>query len=87
VYLYKVAMRPPESPEVKAVGNAFQNIGRGRLRFAEFGFDPYAALSPEALAVLTLNIKSVTSSGITSASRMPLSLSMPPMPVLARLCR
>jgi hypothetical protein len=57
VYLYKVAARPTDAPEVKPVGNAFQNIGRGRLRFAEFGFDPYAALPPEALAVLTLNIQ------------------------------
>lgn len=57
VYLYKVTTRPADSPEVKAVGNAFQNIGRGQQRFAEFGFDPYAALSPEALAVLTLNIQ------------------------------
>lgn len=57
VYLYKVATRPEGSPEVKPVGNAFQNIERGQKRFAEFGFDPYATLSPDALAVLTLNIQ------------------------------
>ncbi len=57
VYLHKVAMRAPGSPDVKAVGNAFQNIERGQKRFAEFGFDPYGTLSPEALAVLTLNIQ------------------------------
>lgn len=57
VYLHKVATRPAGSPEIKVLGNAFQNIGRGRQRFAEFGFDPYATLPPEALAVLTLNIQ------------------------------
>lgn len=57
VYLYKVATRLAGAPEIKAVGNSFQNIERGRKRFAEFGFDPCAALLPEALAVLTLNIQ------------------------------
>jgi hypothetical protein len=57
VYLHKVATRLEGSPEVKLVGNAFQNIERGQKRFGEFAFDPYAALSPEALSVLTLNIQ------------------------------
>lgn len=57
VYLHKVAIRPAGSPDAKTVGNAFQNIGRGQQRFAEFDFDPYAVLSPAALAVLTLNIQ------------------------------
>jgi len=35
----------------------FQNIERGRKRFAEFDFDPFGNLTPDALAVLTLNIQ------------------------------
>jgi hypothetical protein len=57
VYLYKVAVRPPNAAEVKPIGNAFQNIERGRKRFAEFNFDQFGSLSPEALAVLILNIQ------------------------------
>ena len=57
VYLYKVASRPPDAEEVKPVGNAFQNIERGQKRFAEFNFDPFGRLSPDALAVLMLNIQ------------------------------
>ena len=57
VYLYKVASRPPDAEEVKPVGNAFQNIERGQKRFAEFNFDPFGSLSPDALAVLMLNIQ------------------------------
>lgn len=57
IYLYKVATRPAEAPEVKPVRNDFQNIERGRKRFIEFDFDPYGSLSAGALAVLTLNIQ------------------------------
>jgi hypothetical protein len=57
IYLYKVVSRSEGTPEVKPVGNAFQNIERGQKRFAEFDFDPYGGLSPAALAVLTLNIQ------------------------------
>jgi hypothetical protein len=57
VYLYKLTTRPANAPEVKPVGNAFQNIVRGQKRFAEFDFDPYGSLSADALAVLTLNIQ------------------------------
>jgi hypothetical protein len=57
VYSHKVATRPDGSQEIKPAGNAFQNIERGKKRFNEFAFDPYAALSPEKLAVLTLNIQ------------------------------
>lgn len=57
VYLHKVATGPQGSPEIKSVGNAFQNIERGQKRFGEFAFNPFAALSPEELAVLTLNIQ------------------------------
>ncbi|UPJ57014.1 hypothetical protein [Bradyrhizobium sp. 192] len=57
VYLYKLTTRPADAPEVKPPGNAFQNIERGRKRFSEFDFDPFGALSADALAVLTLNIQ------------------------------
>jgi hypothetical protein len=56
VYLYK-AGNPPEGGEIKPVGNAFQNVERGRKRFAEFEFDPFGCLTSEAFAVLTLNIQ------------------------------
>jgi hypothetical protein len=46
-----------DAPEIKPVGNAFQNIERGQKRFAEFDFDPFGNLTPDALAVLTLNIQ------------------------------
>jgi hypothetical protein len=57
VYLYKLTTRPADAPEARPVGNAFQNIERGQKRFAEFDFDPFGSLTPEALAVLTLNIQ------------------------------
>lgn len=57
VYLYRVAARDSAAADPKPVGNAFQNIERGRKRFAEFDFDPFGGLSSEALAVLTLNIQ------------------------------
>ena len=57
VYLYKVAGRLADAPEIKPVGNAFQNIERGQKRFADFDFDPFGHLTPDALAVLTLNIQ------------------------------
>jgi hypothetical protein len=57
VYLYKLTTQPAAAAQAKPVGNAFQNIERGQKRFAEFSFDPFGSLSPEALAVLTLNIQ------------------------------
>lgn len=57
VYLYKVASQVSVAPDAKHVGNAFQNIERGRKRFAEFDFDPFGSLTSDALAVLTLNIQ------------------------------
>jgi hypothetical protein len=53
----KLAMRESAVTDAKPVGNAFQNIERGRKRFAEFDFDPYGDLTSDALAVLTLNIQ------------------------------
>jgi hypothetical protein len=57
VYLYKVTPPLAGAPEIKPVGNEFQNIARGQRRFAEFDFDPYGGLSADAIAVLTLNIQ------------------------------
>lgn len=57
LYLHKAAARPVGSPENKPVSNAFQNIERRKKRYSEFAFDPYATLSPEELAVLTVNIQ------------------------------
>lgn len=57
VYGHAFAVRAPAGMDTKPVGNAFQNIERGRKRFAEFDFDPFAGLTPDALAVLTLNIQ------------------------------
>ena len=57
VYGYAFAARTPAATEMKPLGNAFQNIERARKRFAEFDFDPFASLTPDALAVLTLNIQ------------------------------
>ena len=56
-YIHKVSIQPPGSPPIKSIGNAFQNIDKGRKRFAEFGFDPFAGLNADILALLTLNIQ------------------------------
>jgi len=57
VYLYKLTTRPAGAPEVKPVGNAFQNIERGQKRFAEFDFNPFGSLTSDELSILTLNIQ------------------------------
>ena len=57
VYLYKAGAFAANADAVKPVGNAFQNIERGQKRYAEFGFDPFERLAPDALATLTLNIQ------------------------------
>ena len=41
----------------KPIGNDFQNIGKGRKRFDEFLFDPFAELDAKELAMLSLNIQ------------------------------
>lgn len=56
-YLHRVSVRPANSPPIKSVGNAFQNIEKAQKRLAEFGFDPFTALDTSILAVLTLNIQ------------------------------
>lgn len=57
VYAHMIQSRPAGSPPVKAVGNDFQNIGRGRKRFEEFAFDPFAELDAAELSALSLNIQ------------------------------
>ena len=41
----------------KAIGNAFQNVGHGRKKYAPLGIDPFVVLSEEALAHIALNIE------------------------------
>ncbi|MCJ2877540.1 hypothetical protein JUM41_25180 [Rhizobium pusense] len=57
VYLYLVQNRGLGSAPVKQVGNDFQNIEKGRRRFDEFSFDPFAELDAKELAALSLNIQ------------------------------
>jgi hypothetical protein len=57
VYLHKAVSLPANAPPIKPPGNAFQNVERGQKRFAEFGFDPFAGLAPETLAMLATNIQ------------------------------
>ena len=57
VYLHLAQNRGPGSAPVKQVGNDFQNIEKGRRRFDEFSFDPFAELDAKELAALSLNIQ------------------------------
>jgi hypothetical protein len=41
----------------RAIGNAFQNIGRSRERFERFTIDPFASLNADELDFLRLNIE------------------------------
>ena len=41
----------------RSIGNAFQNIERGREKFAALGIDPFAGTSASDLELLTLNIQ------------------------------
>ncbi|MGO4560097.1 hypothetical protein [Mesorhizobium sp. 2RAF21] len=56
-YAYRVQNRVPGSTPIKPIGNDFQNIDKGRKRFDEFSFDPFAELDAGELAVLSLNIQ------------------------------
>jgi hypothetical protein len=56
VYLHK-ASQVAIVASTKPVGNAFQNIDRGKARFAELGFDPFLALSTSEVKELELNIQ------------------------------
>ncbi|WP_192179984.1 hypothetical protein [Mesorhizobium amorphae] len=56
-YAYRIHNRPLGSMAAKSVVNDFQNIDKGRKRFDEFLFDPFAELDAQELAVLSLNIQ------------------------------
>lgn len=56
-YAYMIQNRPAGSAAVKPIGNDFQNIERGRKRFEEFSFDPFAELDAAELSALSLNIQ------------------------------
>lgn len=49
--------RADERLRKKTIGNAFQNIGRGRARFEGLGIDPFDVLTEEELELLRLNIE------------------------------
>lgn len=61
IYHHLVRERLPDRAQEllgkKAVGNAFQNIQRGRARFEDLGVDPFAVLSEEDRELLRLNIE------------------------------
>ncbi|MUT27258.1 MULTISPECIES: hypothetical protein [Mesorhizobium] len=56
-YAYRIQNRPPGAAPVKPLGNDFQNVDKGRKRFDEFSFDPFAELDAQELAMLSLNIQ------------------------------
>ncbi|WP_316356885.1 hypothetical protein [Devosia sp.] len=56
-YRYAVHQQEDGAPAAKSVGNDFQNIDRGRKRYALFGLDPFGALSAPDLKILELNIQ------------------------------
>lgn len=56
-YRHGVDQREAGAPPVKKVGNDFQNVDRGRERYALFSFDPFASLSAAELKILELNIQ------------------------------
>lgn len=55
IFLFKWGQR--KSEPVPRVGNDFQNIERGRRRFAELDYDPFCSLSAEEFDTLQLNIQ------------------------------
>lgn len=57
VYLYGMALRGPEAPPFKPVGNDFQNVDRAQRRFLDLGLDPFDGLQAGPLDVLRLNIQ------------------------------
>lgn len=61
IYRHLVRERLPDRAEEllgkKAIGNAFQNMRRGRARFEELGIAPFAILSEEDRELLRLNIE------------------------------
>ena len=61
VYRHLVRQRmPDQAAELsgkKEIGNGFQNIERGRGKFAAFRIDPFAALGKDEIELLRLNIQ------------------------------
>lgn len=61
VFRYLVCQRLPDETETLCgkmpIGNAFQNIGKGRSLFVSLGIDPFAGLTESDLSTLTLNIQ------------------------------
>ncbi len=61
VYRHLVRRDVPEQAielcSKQTIGNAFQNIKRGRNKYALLGIDPFAALSEKALEHMVLNIE------------------------------
>lgn len=56
IYLFGwAAVHPGEA--LPRVSNDFQNVERGQKRFAELGFNPYAALDDSELVAMKLNIQ------------------------------
>ncbi len=61
VYRHLVRIRLPAQAEVlcakKEIGNAFQNIERGRDKFSKLGIDPFGGLTEVDLDLLRVNIQ------------------------------
>ena len=56
VYHHGVLLHP-DGTSARPVRNDFQNLERGRRRFAEFSFDPFAELTAKERSALELNIQ------------------------------
>lgn len=57
IYLHSRSKSTSDALTPKPIGNDFQNIERGKKRFAELSIDPYSALSATELDRLVLNIQ------------------------------
>lgn len=57
IYLHAHSKVPPGTFPAKPIGNDFQNIERGKRRFAELSIDPFGVLSGSELDRLVLNIQ------------------------------
>jgi hypothetical protein len=62
IYKFLVAKRVTDPETVnklcskKHIGNAFQNVERGRGLYERFSFDPYGKLTPDEIECLNLNV-------------------------------
>ena len=57
VYLHGMASQGLTGSGFKPAGNDFQNVEKGRRRYADLGLDPYGVLDADALKLLKLNIQ------------------------------